>query len=189
MNICFSNDGACHRWRDRVEHKMIIIRQAAGIPAAQLDELGPVKEPLSWPPSELIGRKIHVGRPGVRMMGVWECSPGRWQRTIMQEEFAHFIEGSARFIPDNGEPIDIKAGDTIWFPPRSRGVWEITEKVRKVYIILYRRNPLAAAWSLFTSLFPRFRLWAELRPQAEQDAAPVAPEHGAPLPQGVRRLT
>src|SRR5580693_3155784 len=116
----------------------IVIRQAADIPPAQLDDLGTVQAPLSWPPAELSGKKYLVGRPGVRMMGIWECSPGRWRRTIMQEEFAHFIEGSARFVPDDGEPIDIQAGDTIWFPPNTRGVWEISENVRKVYIILYK---------------------------------------------------
>src|ERR1700689_1617505 len=96
---------------------VILISQAARMRREELDELGPVKKPLSDPPSRLIGRKCIDESDGIDCMGVWECSPGRWQRTIMQEEFAHFVSGSARFVPEEGKPIDIKAGDTIWFPP------------------------------------------------------------------------
>jgi uncharacterized cupin superfamily protein len=118
----------------------ILIRQAAGIPRACLDRLGTVEIPLTEPPAQLRGERYEVRQKGARMFGVWECSPGRWRRTIMEEEFAHFVSGSARFVPDEGEPIEIRAGDTIWFPPNSCGVWEITEDVRKVYIIVYQRS-------------------------------------------------
>ena len=117
---------------------VILIRQAAGIPKADLDKLGPVKKPLSEPAAALTGRKYIDETPGIDSMGIWECSPGRWRRTIMQEEFAHFIKGGARFIPDEGEPLDIRAGDTIWFPANSTGIWEIEEDVRKVYVIIDR---------------------------------------------------
>jgi uncharacterized cupin superfamily protein len=156
----------------------IIIRQAADIPTAQLDRLGPVNIPLSSPPAELAGRKYLIGRPEGRMMGVWECSPGRWRRTIMQEEFAHFIEGSARFVPEDGEPIDIRAGDTIWFPPDTRGVWEISENVRKVYIILYPRHRFAAIWSRVATALSACRRWADIRPSSatEADVAGLSPD-------------
>lgn len=116
----------------------ILISQAAAIRKEDLDQLGPVKIPLSSPASLLIGRKYLDEAPGIDSMGIWECSPGRWQRTIMEEEFAHFIKGSARFIPPEGDPIDIRAGDTVWFPANSKGVWEITEDVRKVYVVIDR---------------------------------------------------
>src|SRR4051812_46063637 len=116
----------------------ILISQAAGMPKGDLDDLGPVKKPLSHPAAALTGKKYIDDLAGIDSMGIWECSPGRWQRTIMQEEFAHFVKGSARFIPDDGEAIDIHAGDTIWFPANSAGVWEITEEVRKVYVIINR---------------------------------------------------
>lgn len=116
----------------------ILIAKAAAIPKENLEELGSVKKPLSWPASVLVGKKFIDEAPGIDSMGIWECSPGRWQRTIMQEEFAHFVKGSARFIPAEGNPIEIHAGDTIWFPANSAGVWEIKEDVRKVYVIIDR---------------------------------------------------
>ena len=145
----------------------ILIRQPAVIPGHELDQLGPVKQPLSFPPSILIGKKFIDEIPGIDSMGIWECSPGRWQRTIMQEEFAHFIKGSARFIPDDGEPIDIRAGDSIWFPANSAGVWEITEDVRKVYVIIDRPT-FSSRWK--SAVKTVFKRW--LRMPARSAAAP-----------------
>lgn len=127
---------------------VILISQAAKIHDEELDQLGPVKKPLSLPAARLIGRRYIDENAGIDSMGIWECSPGRWQRTIMQEEFAHFIKGSATFIPTDGEPIEIKAGDTIWFPANTGGVWDIKEDVRKVYVVIDR--PTA---------FRRFKTW------------------------------
>jgi len=121
---------------------VILISQAAKMRQEELDELGPVKKPISAPAARLIGRKYIDERDGIDCMGIWECSPGVWERTIMQEEFAHFISGSATFIPHGGEPIEIRAGDTVWFPPNSRGVWKITEDVRKVYVVIDRPGVL-----------------------------------------------
>src|ERR1700742_747755 len=80
----------------------ILTRQPAAIPSHELDQLGPVKQPITFPPSALVGKKFIDEIPGIDSMGIWECSPGRWQRTIMEEEFAHFVTGSARFIPTEG---------------------------------------------------------------------------------------
>ena len=69
-------------------------------------------------------------------VGVWECTPGRWRRQVMEREFAHFVSGRARFVPDDGEPFDICAGDAVWFPADTTGTWEISETVRKTYVIV-----------------------------------------------------
>lgn len=127
---------------------IILISQAAKIPGEALDQLGPVKKPISQPAARLIGRKFISETDGIDCMGIWECSPGIWERTIMQEEFAHFVSGSATFIPEGGEPIEVRAGDSIWFPKNTRGVWQITENVRKVYVVIERPGIFAQikAW-------------------------------------------
>ncbi|MGY9058689.1 MAG: cupin domain-containing protein, partial [Candidatus Puniceispirillales bacterium] len=38
------------------------------------------------------------------------------------------------FTPDDGEPINIEAGDVVYFPANSTGVWEIIETTRKSYL-------------------------------------------------------
>ncbi|RQO67151.1 cupin [Aquitalea sp. FJL05] len=101
--------------------------------ALPLSAASPVAMPLSLPHA---ATRVHaVERPDGVETGVWECSPGRWRRQIMQAEFCHFIQGRCRFIPDDGEAIDIRAGDALFFPANSAGVWEVTETVRKSYVL------------------------------------------------------
>lgn len=40
--------------------------------------------------------------------------------------------------PEDGETIDIKAGDTVYFDNNSRGTWEVLETVRKAYLTFKR---------------------------------------------------
>jgi hypothetical protein len=54
----------------------------------------------------------------------------------MEREFAHFVSGNGRFVPDRGDSIDILAGDAVWFPAYTTGTWEVTETLRKTYIII-----------------------------------------------------
>jgi uncharacterized cupin superfamily protein len=140
----------------------ILISQPADIRREDLDQLGPVKAPLDSPAARLIGKKFIDDVPGIDSMGIWECSPGRWQRTIMQEEFAHFVKGSATFIPAGGNPIEIRAGDTIWFPANSCGVWDIREDVRKVYVVIDRPG-----------VWKTFRRWMKQAIRAKYVKAPV----------------
>lgn len=152
----------------------ILIQNAAAIAKENLDALGPVKEPLSWPAAALTGKKFINEAPGIDSMGIWECSPGRWQRTIMQEEFAHFVSGSARFLPKDGDPIDIKAGDSIWFPANSEGIWEIEEDVRKVYVIIDRPSAVRRFKSSLKAAFKGL-----LGASAEKTSGGIAPAPAA----------
>lgn len=75
--------------------------------------------PLTSAACTIRGLEVAVpGRPAAETW-LWECSPGR-------------------FEPDAaGEPaVEFRAGDTLFFPPETRGVWEIREAVRKVYVML-----------------------------------------------------
>lgn len=102
------------------------------LPSDQLADWGPAKVPVG----SVIAR-IRGSESGTRdRVGVWECTPGRWRRQVMEREFAHFLSGRARFIPDRGDPFDICAGDAVWFPADTTGTWEITETLRKTYVIL-----------------------------------------------------
>jgi len=98
----------------------------------ELADWGPAKVPVG----SLIAQ-IRGNEQGKRdRVGVWECTPGRWRRQVMEREFAHFVSGRARFLPDRGEPFDIRAGDAVWFPADTTGTWEIIETLRKTYVIV-----------------------------------------------------
>ncbi|MCY1435925.1 hypothetical protein D9M71_520360 [compost metagenome] len=92
----------------------------------------PVGEPVPMTRVEVVERPDHVET------GIWECSPGRFRRQIVEQEFCHFIAGRGTFTPDGGEPIAFAAGDAFLLPENSLGVWDIQETVRKTYVIIQR---------------------------------------------------
>lgn len=69
-------------------------------------------------------------------VGIWECTPGRFRRQVIQAEYSSFIEGEGSFTPDGGDPIEFRAGDSIYFAAGSQGEWNIRKTVRKTYLIL-----------------------------------------------------
>jgi len=48
----------------------------------------------------------------------------------------HVLSGRCTFTPDDGEPVQISAGDTLFMSPNTMGVWDIHETLRKVYVLL-----------------------------------------------------
>ncbi len=120
------------------------------IPSSQLEDWGPVNEPEGERVGQVRGREHVSVLGGVFRVGVWECSPGRWRRKVMEHEFAHFVAGRARFIPDRGEPFDINPGDAVWFPANTTGMWDITETLRKTYVIVTFHRKI---WKLYALLW------------------------------------
>lgn len=95
----------------------------------------PVPVPLGEPVSQVLSRSIASSSNPRTRVGVWECTPGRWRRQVMQAEFCHFLAGECTFTPDQGEPIEVRAGDVLYFPPQSTGVWDILSASRKIFIV------------------------------------------------------
>jgi uncharacterized cupin superfamily protein len=116
------------------------IKQAkniAGIPSDELDDWGPVQEPISETVSHMRGRIINENPDGSEA-GIWECTPGTWTRVIMDAEISSFVAGHALFHPDDGDSIDIRPGDTVYWDNNSKGTWEVKETVRKAYLTFKR---------------------------------------------------
>lgn len=100
-----------------------------------LGDATPVAVPLGEPVAST--RCISDERTDGVEAGIWECSPGRWRRQIVQQEFCHFISGHCTFTPDGGEPIEIRAGDALMMPANTTGIWDIQETVRKTFVLIY----------------------------------------------------
>ncbi|SCX44346.1 hypothetical protein SAMN03159507_00650 [Pseudomonas sp. NFACC32-1] len=103
--------------------------------ALPLGQAHPVAVPLGEPVAHVSSNAVER-TDGVEA-GVWECTPGRWQRQIVQQEFCHFIQGRCTFTPDEGTPIDIQAGDALMFPANTTGIWDVQETVRKSYVLIF----------------------------------------------------
>ena len=99
-----------------------------------LVESGAVGVPLGEPVSQVATTSVERD-DGVEA-GVWECTPGRWRRQIVAQEFCHFIQGRCTFTPDDGETLHIEAGDALMLPANSTGIWDIQETVRKTYVLI-----------------------------------------------------
>ncbi len=111
------------------------ITQFKNTAAAVLEVSNPVAVPLGEPipvaSVTCVERNDGVGT------GIWECTPGRWRRQIVAQEFCHFIQGRCTFTPDSGEPLQIEAGDALMLPANSTGIWDIQETVRKTYVLIF----------------------------------------------------
>jgi uncharacterized cupin superfamily protein len=113
-----------------------IIQNPAGKASDQLEDWGAVAKPIGEVISKLRGMTATDPKAGEPDVGIWECTPGKWHRQITKAEFTHFLSGRCTFIAENGQRIEIKGGDTLYFPANSMGVWEVHETVRKVYILI-----------------------------------------------------
>ncbi len=114
------------------------VKAVAKITSEELDDWGPVELPISEQVSQLRGIIINEHEDGSEA-GIWECTPGTWTRQVMDAEISTFVRGHALFHPENGETIDILAGDTVYFDENSKGNWEVLETVRKAYLT-FKRN-------------------------------------------------
>jgi len=85
-----------------------------------LPDIGPVAEPAATHPAR---PPRHRFRP-VRHRHVGES----------KAELSHFIAGRCTFTPDGGDPIEINAGDAVYFPPGTAGTWDVRETVRKTFV-------------------------------------------------------
>ncbi len=100
-----------------------------------LEDSNPVAVPLSEPVA--VASTTSVERSDGVETGVWECTPGRWRRQIVQQEFCHIISGRCTFTPDGGEPMEIRGGDALMMPANTTGIWDIQETVRKTYVLIF----------------------------------------------------
>ena len=104
-----------------------------------LGQASPVAMPLH-PPISMIRAKSFEGADDVTETGLWECSPGVWQRQVVLAEFCYFVLGECTFTPDGAEAIEIRQGDAVYFPANTRGVWNVRSLLRKVYVVFGQRT-------------------------------------------------
>jgi uncharacterized cupin superfamily protein len=95
---------------------------------------GAVARPLSQPACTTRALKFTEAAGGDRM-GVWECTSGSYMRQVAEAELMHILAGRCTFTPEGGEPLAIEAGDTVYFPANTHGRWDMSETVRKVYVV------------------------------------------------------
>jgi uncharacterized cupin superfamily protein len=114
---------------------IVHITAPARIPS---DEFGPAVTPPhvgGAPTPQLFTREKFAAPNGSVKVGIWEATPGRFARAVVDAEFSQFLTGHATFVTDNGTEYQFRAGDAAYFPPNTKGVWTIHEKLRKTYVL------------------------------------------------------
>jgi uncharacterized cupin superfamily protein len=112
------------------------------VDTSELSAPVPVPEPLGLPIATVCSRAVPSEANLRTRAGVWECTPGRFQRQVTQAEFCHFIEGECTFTPDGQDAIEIRPGVALFFPPNTKGVWEVHKTTRKVFIVFDESTPV-----------------------------------------------
>lgn len=110
-----------------------------------------------WPPLPEIGAKILGGQPEQSgridygsmstpiIVGVWECTRGKFEITYPWNEMATILEGSVT-ITVGGKAVTYRAGDTHFAVKGDHATWDIGEaKVRKCFFIYTGDQVQAAA--------------------------------------------
>lgn len=70
--------------------------------------------------------------------GIWQCEVGAWRIEFAahKQEFFQIIEGVVRLHDQQGDYIEIKAGDAGVIPPNFKGIFEVIAAVRKYYVMV-----------------------------------------------------
>lgn len=77
----------------------------------------------------------YEGEGGRLFCGVWEATPGAWRVSYDEWESCTVLEGRCTVTPDGGDPVNLGPGDTLILEPGFKGIWSVTEKMRKTFVI------------------------------------------------------
>ena len=70
-------------------------------------------------------------------VGVWECQPGGWPVVERPDtEVATILSGAGVITDADGTKTAIQAGSVVTLAKGWTGRWDITQTVRKVYVII-----------------------------------------------------
>lgn len=105
--------------------------------AVELPELGPRAGATRGAPVESC---LTLSDDGLVESGVWEVTPGAFpgRKDGVQETF-HVIAGAGTITGADGEVVELRPGVTVHQPDGWHGTWDVTETVRKVYVVTRTR--------------------------------------------------
>jgi len=74
--------------------------------------------------------------------GVWGSEVGSWKIDFgaAEDEFFYVTEGRCRVIDEAGNASEAGPGDALIIPAGFKGVFEVTEPMKKHYVIIERKQ-------------------------------------------------
>jgi uncharacterized cupin superfamily protein len=117
---------------------MTVTNRPVDLPSSELVEkllAQPSAEPLS---GEILvrSRADFFSEDRKVVAGVWESDPGesRWE-FLERGELIHVVAGRMTVVEDGGEPAEVTAGTSAYFPIGWVGTWTVHEKLRKFFVV------------------------------------------------------
>ena len=82
---------------------------------------------------------------GEVFMGVWACEVGSWQieMGLGEDEYFYVTEGAGALIETDGTRREFRVGDAVIIPAGFKGIFEVTEPMKKHYVIIDRQEQIA----------------------------------------------
>lgn len=78
-----------------------------------------------------------ISNDGTIHAGVWECTPGGWPIVDRTDtEIASIVSGKGIITDADGTEQHLAPGSVVTLPKGWSGRWDITETLRKVYVIV-----------------------------------------------------
>ncbi len=77
--------------------------------------------------------KAKLNELGVDSWSAWECEPSTFPWQYGETETAYVHEGRVTVKAENGDTMEIEAGDLVTFPKGMKCTWTVHETIRKVY--------------------------------------------------------
>ena len=101
-----------------------------------------------WPPTKELpsinvpeGDPIHSGRFDVgnfcmrTMIGIWECTLGKFEYTCRDDEICKLLRRRIQLICEDGKVHDYLAGDTFYTRKGEVATWIVIQTVKKIFSI------------------------------------------------------
>jgi uncharacterized protein len=84
---------------------------------------------------EHTARNFFSDSTGQFFAGTWESTPGRWRVRYTENEFCHITQGAVRIESSSGDAWTFRAGDSFVIPAGFSGTWNVSQPLKKLYVI------------------------------------------------------
>ncbi|MCF8070004.1 MAG: cupin domain-containing protein [Desulfobacterales bacterium] len=111
--------------------KLSVLKNPAGM--TDLKDLGVHPAAIDSEPKMRL-HELVTTQNGKVEAGIWECSEGTYRMERTCDEMCYLLEGHWIITGDDGESVELKAGDVVFLPADFKGDSKVIEKVKKVYM-------------------------------------------------------
>lgn len=84
--------------------------------------------------AEVWSNRLYTNDEGNQFHGVWQAAPGT-HANIPGQETVVILSGRATVTGENGDSVDVAAGDLVFIDAGEVTSWQVHETIRKVFVI------------------------------------------------------